>query len=306
MNLTFLVIGIIVTGLSLLSISIFSITNFALKRLNKEKQMMKTAEEKQKEKTVKRVMKYSKKFIKKVNRVLVENYIAYYSVSAALLSAGVVATSVSAVNIAKDIEAKNQANVPSEVIPSEDPVTPTDPISPTDPVTPTTPEIDPSVKYTVTYYQYGRELYTLEVSKNDKAPDPRNPFKESDRAIFEYWSLSENNPSPYDFNSIVTSDINLYAIADFNVHWVNYYFDDTLVAESLLREGEFATNVRVEQSVIDEYIDTYGIDYEIDYYWMQEYTQEEFDFENTPITNELCGDESYDLDLYAFIYERYE
>ena len=117
MNRVGLVIGIIITGLSLLAITVFSISKFILKRIYKEEEKAKTQEQKNKEKTVKRALKSTKFVLKKVYKKLLQNYLAFYGITALSFSAGATLVTVSSVSIVKEQRAMDTSE-PSSSEPS--------------------------------------------------------------------------------------------------------------------------------------------------------------------------------------------
>ena len=113
MNKTLLLVGIIVTGISLLAITVFSISNFILKRIYKDEEKQKTKTEKTKEKTVKRVLSATKRLIKSINKKLLENYLAFYGITALTFTGGAVMTTVSAVKMAVDVNESSSSLIVS-------------------------------------------------------------------------------------------------------------------------------------------------------------------------------------------------
>ena len=119
MNRVGLVIGIIITGLSLLAITVFSISKFILKRIYKEEEKAKTQEQKNKEKTVKRALKSTKFVLKKVYKKLLQNYLAFYGITALTFSTGATLVTVSSVSIVKEQrETETSSEAPSSLEPS--------------------------------------------------------------------------------------------------------------------------------------------------------------------------------------------
>ena len=95
MNTTWLIIGIVITGLSTLAITIFSLSRFILKRIYKEEEKAKTDEQKSKDKTVKRALKSAKFILKRIYKYLLKNYLAFYGITAITFSVGAAVVTVS-------------------------------------------------------------------------------------------------------------------------------------------------------------------------------------------------------------------
>ena len=106
MNKTLLIVGIIITGLSLLALTVFSLSKTILKFIYREEEKLKTNEQKHKSKVSKRIVKVSKTFIKSVNKQLVKYYIAMYGVATATLTGGVAMVTYSSVQIVQEEKIK--------------------------------------------------------------------------------------------------------------------------------------------------------------------------------------------------------
>ena len=211
MNKTLLIIGIVITGISLLAITIFSLSNTVLKRINKEKEAAKTVEQKQHDKTVKRVLKNSKKIIKKINKRLVENYVAVYIVSAVTLTGGAALTTVSAVNVVNE----NNASSSSEPAPEPEPE----------------PEPASSSTYTVTWKNYdGTVLKTDESIVEGTTPTyqgvgPSKAPTTTINYVFDGWEPAITPvSSDVTYTAKFKEETRLYT-----VQWLN--LDDSLIRE---------------------------------------------------------------------------
>lgn len=178
MNKTLLIIGIIITSISLLAITIFSISNAIYKKLNKEKELNKTEEQKQHDKTVKKVLKNSKKIIKKINKKLIEHYVAIYVVTAITLTGGVVLTSITASNIINE-------NSSSSVEPEPG------------------PEPEPTViTYNVTWKDENGTILLKNTVDEGHVPSYTLDLPYKENYVFDSWS-----PQP----SVVNSDVEYVA-----------------------------------------------------------------------------------------------
>lgn len=238
MNKTLLIVGIIITGISLLTITIFSISNTILKKVNKEKELVKTAEQKKRDKRFKKVLKYSKKIIKKINKVLVENYVALYVVSALTFTGGAVLTTVSAVKV---VEENNSSEVePSSISSSEE-----SSITPSSTESQSTPgsssESDSSSEssssipvnyYTITWKNYdGSLLATTEHVAEGTTPTytgtvtPYKALTNTISYVFDGWSPTlVPVTSDATYTAKFTETTRLYT-----VQWLNE--DDSLILE---------------------------------------------------------------------------
>ena len=261
MNKTLLIVGIILTGVSLLAISIFSISNAILKRVNKEKELEKTVEQKKKEKTVKRILKYSKKIVKKINKLLVENYVALYAVTAVTFTSGAVLTTVFTVKI---IEENNSSEIESSDPSSES----SEPESSSTPLN----------YYTVTWKSYdGTILHTDERVAEGTTPsytgtipskDPTNTIQ----YVFDGWE-----PAIAPINSDVTYTMKLKETTRlYTVRWEN---EDN----SLIREDKYEY---LEMPVFED-VPSYGPDEQF------EYEFNEWDREIVPVTENTTYKATY-------------
>ena len=114
MSKTLLIVGIIITSLSLIAITTFTISNFILKRIKKSEHIEITEEQKRNEKITKRVLKVAKKVIKKVNKSLRKYYYACYIVGALSLTGGTTMVVVSSAQIATEQQNASVSETSSE------------------------------------------------------------------------------------------------------------------------------------------------------------------------------------------------
>ena len=114
MSKTLLIVGIIITSLSLIAITTFTISNFILKRIKKSEHIEITEEQNRNEKSIKRVLKVAKKVIKKVNKSLLQYYYAFYIVGALSLAGGTTMVVVSSAQIASDQQSTSISETSSE------------------------------------------------------------------------------------------------------------------------------------------------------------------------------------------------
>lgn len=229
MNKTLLIIGIVITGISLLAITIFSLSNTILKRINKEKEAAKTVEQKQHDKTVKKVLKNSKKIIKKINKRLVENYVAVYIVSAVTLTGGAALTTVSAVNVVNENNASSSEPAPEPEPEPEPEPTPVPPVE---------------VKYTVTYIVEDVVYGTQEVVSGNKTT-PISPQPSKEEELFRYWSDDELYlANRFDFNTPITSNITLFAV--FGQPFIVNFYDGQIMEENLVHQEIVANGEKAE------------------------------------------------------------
>lgn len=113
MNKTLLIVGIIITGLSLLTLTVFSLSKTILKFIYREEEKLKTNEQKHKSKVSKRIVKVSKTFIKSVNKQLVKYYVAMYGIASVSLTGGVAMVTYSTVQIVQENNAKETVTPPA-------------------------------------------------------------------------------------------------------------------------------------------------------------------------------------------------
>ena len=300
MSKTWLVIGIIITGLSLLAITVFSLSNFILKRIYKDEEKLKTKEQKQKDKTVKRVLKTTKRFLKIVNKKLVEHYLAFYGIAVASLSVGTVLTTVSGVQVAKEArQSETSIVVSSEELSSEassHSETSTEPTSTTsEPASSTEPEqssteqtseessgdsaLEPT-KFTVNFYVDNDIFYTTKAYENMTVKQPQNdPYKEE--SIFQYWSDAPGGGAQYDFSTAVTGDLNLYAYF-LQECTINYYYINDL-SEPLL-----TVKVAYDDHLEDPHIKSPTNNKPLKWYYDQT-LESEVDFNNDKATSSLIN-----------------
>ena len=172
MNKVLLIVGIVITGLSLLTFTIFSLSGILLKIINRheEKEEL-TPEEKRKKKIKKKLVKFTKKLIKMINKNMVRYYWLMYILAGLSFAAGATLTTVATVNIIQENEKKDK--------PGEDP---TDPVNPPAPIT-----------YKITWKdEDGSILYQNQVEEGKLPTYNRElPYKEpSDNKnfVFDVWS----------------------------------------------------------------------------------------------------------------------
>ena len=101
MSETFLVIGIVVTFLGILVITTFSFANFVAARIFRKERKEMSKEEKRKEKLAKRIVGAVKRILKFINKKCMENLLAFYGVTSAVIVGGVAVTTVSAVQVSQ-------------------------------------------------------------------------------------------------------------------------------------------------------------------------------------------------------------
>ena len=279
MSKTFLIIGIIVTGLSALIITIVSLSRFILKRIYKEEEKMKTREEKQKDKYVKRFLNFSKRVLKFINKRLLKSYLAFYGISATIATAGTVAIVTSSVQLVKEQKAMEDStslvseDTSSEEVPSitsqSESVSSNTNVSESESLSgdTDTTESEPSssilnssddsstgdsaisTTYTVFFYVYDVLYDSVEVDSNMTVNAPGNdPYE--DGFIFQYWSDTPGGSTQYDFSTAVTGNLNLYAYF-LQECTVNYYYimdlsdplyTDTIPFDQLLDDYYYVPN----------------------------------------------------------------
>ena len=262
MSKTFLIIGIIVTGLSALVITIVSLSRFILKRIYKEEEKMKTREEKQKDKYVKRILSASKKVLKFINKRLLKSYLAFYGISATIATAGTVAIVTSSVQIVKEQRAMEDStslvseDISSEVMSSE--ITSSETVSNNEvssdasseisseelSTNSTSEEISESSledssssieqttsvilnQYTVTFKfdDVAAPISSVLVNEGEVVADPGSPDLGTMKRVFKYWAESHSISVPYDFSTPITEDTTIYAITN-TAYYVTYTIND--------------------------------------------------------------------------------
>ena len=110
---------------------------------------------------------------------------------------------------------------PVDPIDPVDPVDPVDPITPVDPVVPEEPEkpVDPVVPekgdFTVTFMMNSAvdsSVYlTKYVDEGKTVAEPAAPEKPKENYVFVKWTTDKENKHAYDFTTLVTADLVLYA-----------------------------------------------------------------------------------------------
>jgi len=218
MNKTLLVIGIILTGISVLSITIFTISNFILKRIYKEEEKAKTKEEKQKEKTIRRLLRTVKRILKQVNKKLLQNYLAFYGISSVVLVGGATLVTYSSVKLNEE-----NSRTTSEVTSSEDPRSSSsvtsglssieDSSEPPSSISSESSSIEVSSvvnQYEVSFY-IDENLYATVTVNDGELCEAPNATKKKEY-YFDGWYVSLNDDTPFDFdNTPITNSFSLYA-----------------------------------------------------------------------------------------------
>ena len=236
MNITWLIIGIVITGLSTLAITIFSLSRFILKRIYKEEEKAKTDEQKSKDKTVKRALKSAKFILKRIYKYLLKNYLAFYGITAITFSVGAAVVTVSSVNLVREQKAMDDSSeVSSETPSSEESSSETSGGTSSEISSVISSENSSSEEssedsssessslssddttsiiqyYTVAFYASTNDetpYYVNEVEEGGKIKKPTtNP--ERDHGVFKYWTTGGTHPTEYDLKTPVTSNLNLY------------------------------------------------------------------------------------------------
>ncbi|MCR4879397.1 MAG: hypothetical protein K5906_00350 [Bacilli bacterium] len=240
MNKTILIVGIIISGLSLLAIFVFTLSNFILKRINKEDKDTKTTADKVKEQGFKRSIKMLKKMMKKLFKALLKNYWAFYGISALTFTAGATMTTVSAIKI------HNENVSPSSEVSSE--------VSSSDISSELSSELSLesssevssiSVQYyTVYYYVNGNEYTTKQVAENGTAEniEVSESYLEVGK-VLDAWYIDSGFNEAYNFSKPITSDITLYGkIVDGCIITYSYLLD-SFQEQHTVKVGGYAPNI---------------------------------------------------------------
>lgn len=279
MNTTWLIIGIVITGLSTLTITIFSLSRFILKRIYKEEEKAKTDEQKSKDKTVKRALKSAKFILKRIYKYLLKNYLAFYGITAITFSVGAAVVTVSSVNLVREQKAmEDSSEVSSEDPSSEEPsselssevssVEPSSEVSSSE-ETSTTEEVSSSeaettssseettsiaptgktFNVTFTMEDQTTPLFTVEVPKGKSVQDPGPQDLSSIKRIFKYWTDSVGGSTPYDFSTPIYQDTTIYGISN-TAFYVTYIIDDGSTSfqynhQELVEENTHAEDIKI-------------------------------------------------------------
>ena len=275
MNMTWLIIGIVITGLSTLAITIFSLSRFILKRIYKEEEKAKTDEQKSKDKTVKRALKSAKFILKRIYKYLLRNYLAFYGITAITFSVGAAVVTVSSVNLVREQRAMDDSSEVSSENPSseetsseESNVEPSsetsssESTSTTEEVSTTSEETTSSSEETTSIAPTGKTsivtfimedqatpLFTIEVPKGKSVQDPGPQDLSSIKRIFKYWTDVPGGSSPYDFTTPIYQDTTIYGISN-TAYYVTYIIDDGSTSfqynyQELVEENAHAEDIKI-------------------------------------------------------------
>ena len=280
MNTTWLIIGIVITGLSTLAITIFSLSRFILKRIYKEEEKAKTDEQKSKDKTVKRALKSAKFILKRIYKYLLKNYLAFYGITAITFSVGAAVVTVSSVNLVREQKAMDDSSeVSSEDPSSTEPssseasssesssevssseVSSSEETSTSEEVTSSeessssseeTTSIAPTGKTSIVTFimeDQATPLFTVEVPKGKSVQDPGPQDLSSIKRIFKYWTDSIGGSTPYDFSTPIYQDTTIYGISN-TAYYVTYIIDDGSTSfqynyQELVEENTHAEDIKI-------------------------------------------------------------
>ena len=302
MSKTLLIVGIILTGLSILSITIFSISNFILKRIYKEEEQAKTKEEKQKEKTIKRLLKAAKKILKLVNKKLLQNYLAFYGVTSMAFAGGIAMVTYSSIKLNEEStrstsemtsneEPSSVDSVTSELSSYEDSSEPSSSSEQSSSSSSESSSIEVSSivnKYEVSFYIDENLFDTVTVNEGELCDVP-NAIKKKGY-YFAGWYLLSNSDTPFDFdNTPITSSFSVFAKYEEAFQVLFYYEEDNILK---METVDVKPGDKVEKLLIQIEGEEEGTYYE----WTEEITYQvpptPFDFD-TPI--------SQNYDLYAYV-----
>jgi len=290
MNKTLLVIGIILTGISVLSITIFTISNFILRRINKEEEKAKTKEEKQKEKTIRRLLKTAKKILKRVNKKLLQNYLAFYGISSVVLVGGATLVTYSSVELNEE-----NSRTTSEDPSSSDSVTSglssiEDSSEPPSSISSESSSIEVSSivnQYEVSFYIDENLYATLTVNEGELCEAPNATKKKG--YYFDGWYVSLNDDTPFVFdNTPITNSFSVFAKYEDALQVFFFYVEDNT---QKMQTVDVRPGDKVEKLLIQIEGEAEGTYYE----WTEEAAAPiptPFDFD-TPIT--------HNYDLYAYV-----
>lgn len=295
MNKTLLVIGIILTGISVLSITIFTISNFILKRIYKEEEKAKTKEEKQKEKTINRLLRTVKRILKQVNKKLLQNYLAFYGISSVVLVGGATLVTYSSVKLNEE-----NSRTTSEVTSNEDPNSSSsvtsglssieDSSEPPSSISSESSSIEVSSivnQYEVSFYIDENLYATLTVNEGELCEAPNATKKKG--YYFDGWYVSLNDDTPFDFdNTPITNSFSVFAKYEDALQVFFFYVEDNT---QKMQTVDVRPGDKVEKLLIQIEGEAEGTYYE----WTEEAAAPiptPFDFD-TPIT--------HNYDLYAYV-----